>query len=107
MRCTNLIESTHNVFNKSKIIPQHGSISNFIGAMKTIDVQYRATAIAFESKGACVFPRKKERYAQQKSIIDECTENLDKGMISVDEFLKKCSECLIHEKYYKLIEAAD
>lgn len=106
LRCTNLIESTHNVFNNSRIIPQHGTISNFIGAMTTIDAQYRTTAISFETKGAGTFPKKKKRYAQQQSIINECTENLDKGKISIDEFLKKCAESMIHEKYYKLIEAA-
>ncbi len=37
-KCTNLIESTHHVFNASTIIPKHGTIANFIEGMKTIGV---------------------------------------------------------------------
>lgn len=59
-----------------------------------------------KQKAHARFQKKKKRYAQQQSVIDECTENLDKGKITIEEFLKKCSECMIHEKYYKLIEAA-
>lgn len=105
-RSTNLIESTHCVFNKSSVIPKHGTVSNFVDAMTIIDLEYRTTAIAFEEKGASVFPKKKKRYTTQQATITECTEDLAKNKIGVEDFLKKCSEALIHEKYFKLIEAA-
>lgn len=106
LRSTNLIESTHFVFNKSSIIPTHGTVSNFIHGMITIDIQYRALAIAFEDKGASVFAKKKTRYAKQQAVITEATEDFDNKKIGVDQFLKKCSEAMIHEKYFKLVEAA-
>lgn len=106
MRCTNLIESTHCAFNKSDIIPKHGTVANFIEAMQTTDLQYRAEVIAFEEKGVAVLPKKKNRYVKQQAVISECNAKFDKKEIGVGEFLKKCSEAMIHEKYFKLIEAA-
>lgn len=106
MRTTNPIESTHCVFNKSTLIPKHGTVANFIEGMTTIDLQYRTSAIDFEEKGPSVFPKKKNRYAKQQAVITECTKNLDDKKITIDEFLKKCAEVMIHEKYFKLIEAA-
>ncbi len=57
-KCTNLIESTHHVFNTSNTIPKHGTVANFIEGMKTIDLEYRALALAFDAKGPTVFPKK-------------------------------------------------
>lgn len=106
LRSTNLIESTHCVFNKSSIIPRHGTVANFIEGMTTIDLQYRTLAISFEEKGPTVFPKKKNRYAKQQAVIAESTMDLDNKKIGVEEFLKNCSEAMIHEKYFKLVEAA-
>lgn len=39
-------------------------------------------------------------------MIAECTIGLDNKKIGVEEFLKKCSKAMIHEKYFKLVEAA-
>lgn len=106
MRCTNLVESSHSVFNKSSHIPKNGSIENYVQAMTTVDLQYRTLAIAFENDGASVFPKKKNRYVKQQTIVDECTRNLNQNKITVEDFLKRCSAAMIHDKYYKLIEAA-
>lgn len=105
-RCTNLIESTHHVFNASSTIPKHGTVANFVEGMKTIDLQYRALEIAYEEKGPSVFPKKKNRYAKQQAAITESTADLDNKIITIEEFLEKCAEAMIHEKYYKLVEAA-
>lgn len=74
--------------------------------MTTIDLQYRHMAISFEDKGASVFPKKKTRYAKQQAVIAESINDLDNKKIGVEEFLKKCSEAMIHQKYFKLVEAA-
>lgn len=60
LKSTNLVESTHCVFNKSSIIPRHGTVANFIEGMTTIDLQYRTLAISFEDKEASVFSKKKK-----------------------------------------------
>lgn len=106
IRVTNLIESSHCAFNKSTIIPRHGTLSNFIEGMTVIDLQYRAQAIAFEEKGPAALPKKSKRALQQQAVITQCTQDLKEKTISVQDFLKQCAEAMIHEKYFKLVEAA-
>lgn len=106
IRTTNPVEARHGVFNTSSIVPQKGTVPNFISAMMTTDLQHRAMAIDFETNGAVVLTKKRKQFLKQQTIILECTDNLDNGKIEIEEFLTKCAEVMIHPKYYKLVEEA-
>lgn len=106
IRTTNPVEAGHRVFNKSSIVPKHGTLANFIQAMRTIDLQYRSSAIDFEMRGASALPKKRNLYAKQQAVIEDCTTKLEANVITVYEFLKECAKVMIHEKYFKLIEEA-
>lgn len=106
IRTTNPVEARHGIFNNTSLVPQKGTVSNFISSMMVTDFQHRSMAIDFESNGAAVLPKKRRQYVKQQGVIIECTENLKNNKINIDEFLTKCAEVMIHPKYYKLVEEA-
>lgn len=74
--------------------------------MITVDLEYRALALAFQKKGPSILPKKRSRYEKQQALINESTDDLDNKKISIGEFLEKIAHAMIHEKFYKLVEAA-
>lgn len=106
IRTTNPAEARHGVFNNSSLVPKNGTLSNFISAMMVTDAQHRCLAIDFEANGASALPKKRNLYAKQQKVITECTDNIKNQGITIDEFLNRCAEVMVHPKYYKLVEEA-
>lgn len=106
IRTTNPVEARHGVFNNSSLVPQKGTVPNFISAMMATDLQHRAMAIDFETNGAAALAKKRNQFVKQQTVIMECVENLKNGKIDINEFLTSCAKVMIHPKYYKLVEEA-
>lgn len=103
---TNPVEARHGVFNNSSLVPQKGTVSNFISSIMISDLQHRAMAIDFETNGAIALAKKRKQFVKQQPIIRECTENLNNSKIVIEEFLSSCAEVMIQQKCYKLDEEA-